>query len=223
MTATEASRVGLSPQHLGLARIAESPPGCIETANELLQKNHDEYHMYFRDLAGHNHIAHSVLSVLAMGGGPKELRRAYDDGEGIQRPLPPLDLAVVDTLGDPDKFRARMNQLPEYTNFLCFFEREVGAKGWREVVSEYCLSRTPLAEYMLAQLYEGLFHPILHLGFGVEFEQPSLVAEGLAHAASHDPGDIDIFFQRSEELARSGSVGPRPLVELYHEVHANAK
>ncbi|KUI60087.1 Oxidoreductase AflY [Cytospora mali] len=161
MATTAASRVGLSKQHLGLARIDESPSGCIEVANELLQKNHDEYHMYFRDLAGHNHIAHSVLSVLAMGGGPKELKRAYDDGEGIQRPLPPLDLAVVDTLGDPDQFRARMNQLPEYTNFLCFFEREIDAKGWREV--------------------------------------------------------------RSEELARSGSVSPRPLVELYHEVHANAK
>ncbi|KUI64699.1 Oxidoreductase AflY [Cytospora mali] len=223
MATTAASRVGLSKQHLGLARIDESPSGCIEVANELLQKNHDEYHMYFRDLAGHNHIAHSVLSVLAMGGGPEELKRAYDDGEGIQRPLPPLDLAVVDTLGDPDHFRARMNQLPEYTNFLCFFEREIDAKGWREVVGEYCFSRTPLAEYMLAQLYEGLFHPILHLGFGVEFEQPSLVAEGLAHAASHDPGDIDIFFQRSEELARSGSVSPRPLVELYHEVHSNEK
>lgn len=43
-----------------------------------LQRNHDSYHMYFRDVGGHNHIAHSVLSVLAMGGGPKELKRTYD-------------------------------------------------------------------------------------------------------------------------------------------------
>ncbi|RHZ59797.1 Zn(II)2Cys6 domain-containing transcription factor tpcE [Aspergillus thermomutatus] len=72
--------------------LSSFPAGTIETANELLQKNPDNYHMYFRDVGGHNHIAHSVLSVLAMGGGPRELTRAYDDGYGYQRSLPPLDL-----------------------------------------------------------------------------------------------------------------------------------
>lgn len=224
MATLQASRVKLSSQHLGLARLdASSPPGVIETANKLLQKNHDEYHMYFRDVGGHNHIAHSVLTVLAMGGGPREVTRAYDDGFGYQRPLPSLDLDVVDELGDPDKFRARMLQLDQYTNFLAFFEREMESKGWQAVVQEYCFSRTPLAEAMFSQLYEGLLHPIIHLGFGVEFEQPSIIAEGLAHAASHDPGNIDTFFHLCEERARSGAVPPRPLVELYEQVRGNER
>ncbi|MCJ1399419.1 hypothetical protein MMC11_002621 [Xylographa trunciseda] len=223
MTITKASQVHLSPKHLGLARIDATPSGCIELANELLQKNHDKYHMYFRDVAGHNHIPHSVLSVLAMGGGPKELKRAYDDGERLQRPLPPVDWQVVKELHDPEKFRARMLQLPQYSNFLYFFEQEIEAKGWKAVLTEYCFSRTPLAEAMLSQLYEGLYHPIIHLGFGVEFDQPSIVAEGLAHAASHDSGGIDVFFKRSEQLARSGSEPAKPLVELYAQVRANDK
>jgi len=112
MAAIQASQVHWSPQHMGLARIDESPSGSIEAANELLQKNHDKYHMYFREVAGHNHIPHSVLSVLAMGGGPSELKRVYDDGESLQLPLPPLDRQVVKELSEPKKFWATMLSCP---------------------------------------------------------------------------------------------------------------
>ena len=223
VAATAASQVHLSPDHLGLARIEQSPPGSLETANKLLQRNHDQYHMYFRDVAGHNHISHSILSVLAMGGGPKQLQRAYDDGKGLQRDLPKLDHEAVKEMSNPGKFRSRMLQLPQYTNFLCFFEQEIEAKGWKTVLKEYCFSHTPVAEIMLSQLFEGLFHPIIHLGFGIEFQQPSIIAEGLAHAASHDPMFIEDFFRRTEDLAKSGKVAPKPLADLYHQAHANDK
>ncbi|KAL9078957.1 MAG: hypothetical protein Q9157_002141 [Trypethelium eluteriae] len=208
---------------MGLARIDESPPGCIEVANELLQANHNKHHMFFRDVAGHNHIPHSILTVLAMGGGPKELKRAYDDSEAFQQPLLPVDHQVVHELRDPDKFLARMQQLSEYPNFLHFFEQEIEAKSWQAVVNEYCFSRTPLADTMLSQLFEGLYHPIIHMAYGIEFDQPSIVAEGLAQAASHNPGHVDEFFNRSEQLARSGSVKAKPLKDLYAEVHASEK
>ncbi|KAI3318561.1 hypothetical protein HD806DRAFT_511983 [Xylariaceae sp. AK1471] len=223
MSAKAVSKVNLLPEHMGLARVDANPDGSIEVANHLLQKNHDRFHMFFRPVAGHNHIPHSILSVLAMGGGPPQLKRAYDDGESIQRPLPSLDLKVVESLKDHETFRETMLTLDQYTNFLAFFEHEIETKGWQTVVQEYCLSRTPTAEAMLAQLYEGLYHPIIHLGFGIEFKQPSIVAEGLAQTASHDPMFIDQFFQRSEQLVHSSTVAAKPLVELYHEVRTSDK
>nr|UYO77221.1 oxidoreductase ptaJ like [Trichoderma oligosporum] len=225
MKVTKASQVLLSPDHLGIARIDDNvASGALQAANALLQKNHDEWHMYFQDIAGHNHIPHSLLTVLAMGGGPEQLQRAYDDGEILQRPLPPLAQESIDELRDPQVFLSRMVKIPEYKNFLVFFEQEIEAKGWKAVVNEYCFSGTALAEAVFAQLFEGLYHPIIHLGFGVEFDQPSIVAEGLAQAASHHPGLIwTPFFRRSEELARSGSVQPKPLAQLYQAVRANDK
>ncbi|KAJ0107607.1 Oxidoreductase AflY [Diaporthe amygdali] len=211
----------LTSGDLGLGRLDVSPPGCIDLVNDLLVENHKRWHMYFRDVAGHNHIPHAILSALAMGGTPQDLRRAYDDGENIQRPMPVLDHQTVKELSNPTGFRAHMQVLDQYPNFLVFFEQEIAAKGYEAVINDYCLSRTPLADLMLAQLYEGLYHPIIHLGFGVEFNLPGLVAEGLAQTASHDPMYIDVFFQRAEAVARSGNVAPRPLVELYHEVRAN--
>ncbi len=143
--------ISLSSRTLGLGRIDNepNPEGSIDACNELLKKNHDSWRMYFRDVAGHNHIPHAILSTLAMGGGPSELKRAYDDGEPIQRPIPAFDAQLVEEMIKDTtraKFRARMNLLPEYTNFLVFFEREIKAKGWQAVFSEYCFSRTPLGE-----------------------------------------------------------------------------
>ena len=221
--ALESSQVCLSPNHMGLARLGDCPPGSREAADSLLQKNHDLFHMYFQDVAGHNHIPHSILTILAMGGGPEELKRAYDDGTPIQRPLPPIDHRVVNGFRDMETFKAKMTLVDEYPNYLSFFEEQIEAKGWEATVSEFCFSRTPIADSMLAQLYEGVFHPMIHLGFGVEFRLPSIVAEGLAQAASHYFGDLAKFFTRTEQLANSGTVPPKRLIDLYRSVRANEK
>ena len=36
-------------------------------------------------------------------------------------------------------------------------------------------------------LNAGIFHPYLHFGYAFEYNQPALVAEGLAMASVHDP------------------------------------
>jgi hypothetical protein len=215
----------LSPDCLGFARIDPNPPGALETTSQLLQKNHEKWHMYFRNVAGHNHVAHAVLSTLAMGGGPTELHRAYDDGEPIQRPMPPRNAMYIAEMSEPSKFREHMMTLDQYPNFLAFFKQEIAKKDgdWRAVVNEHCFSRTPLGDLMLAQQFEGLYHPLIHMCLGIEFELPSLVAEGLAQAASHDPMYIDVFFRRAEELAATESITRKPLVQLYHQCHTNEK
>lgn len=211
-------------ERLGLGRLDANPPGSNDAASRLLQENHEKWHMFFRSNAGHNHIPHAILSTLAMGGSPENLERAYDDGKGIQRPMPSVDPEVVKEMSDPARFRARMQVLDEYPNYLAFFKQEMANKGgnWQAVVTEHCFSRTPLADFMLAQLFEGVYHPFIHLGFGIEFELPGIVAEGLAQAASHNPTHLAAFFQRAEALAAKMEAEPRaPLVELYHEMRTN--
>jgi hypothetical protein len=185
-TASEIEDFRLPSETLGLARLDAKPdqPGSRDVIADLLQKNHEKWNMYFRDVAGHNHIPHAVLTTLAMGGGPKEIRRAYDDGEGIQRPKPQADPEAVEEMSDPFKFLERMQDITEYSNFLGFFEKEIAAKGsWQAVVNEYIFSRVPQTDFLLAQLFEGLYHPLIHMGFGIEFELPGLVAEGLAQVS----------------------------------------
>lgn len=226
-TITASSQVHLGPQHLGMCPgIKSTTPGTIEAANRLLQKNHDESHIFWRDFAGHNHTVHNVLTRLAIGADAADLESGYVDNERDRRPMPPLDESVIRELESDDGFYRHLGQLSDYTNYMVFFEREIERKGWKEVVNEYCFGRTRNADVLLARMFDGAFHPIIHLGLGVEFEQPSIVAEALAQAATDVSFEVDVFFLNAEEYARKAGTPPskpRPLVELYHEAHSNEK
>lgn len=78
-TITAVSKVQLSPEHLGVYRVPNISAGSPEEANRLLQKNHDEIHMFWRDANGHNHTVHNILTSLALGATPTELQQAFDD------------------------------------------------------------------------------------------------------------------------------------------------
>ncbi|KAG5956219.1 hypothetical protein E4U57_002776 [Claviceps arundinis] len=200
-TGTEAtpSRISLSQNHLGILHDVKVNPASIEIANSLLQKNHEEWHMFFRDRAGHNHISHSILTCLALGGSPEDIQRAYDDGLEIQRPMPPLDEALVARLGDDNIMYESLGLISQYRSFLAYFQKHMEEHGWTATVIKYLFSHTKLSEKMLARMYEGAYHPVIHLGLGFEFQQPAIVAEALAQAAAHDDSNLYTYFIACEE------------------------
>ena len=218
-----ASPIKLSASHLGIFKGADVPPDSLEECNRLLQKNHEIFHMFFRDTAGHNHIVHSLLSILSLGASPQEIQARYDDGVGIQRKMPEIDHTLLAKLADVEVLYGTIGQINQYHTFLEFFKQEIVAKGWKEVVQEYVFARTRIADTMLARMYEGAYHPIIHLGFGIEFNQPSIVAEALAQAAAHDNSNIGTLFQNAESEAAIiyPTAKPKPMIQLIHEVRAN--
>ncbi|KAI0121119.1 hypothetical protein BJ170DRAFT_644932 [Xylariales sp. AK1849] len=220
-----ASVIHLDASHLGMVRAAaDIAPGSLEQCNKLLQQNHETYHMFFRDTAGHNHIVHSLLTILALGADPEELQDRYNDGTPIQRPIPQIDEELLGRLSDPEVLYDAIGQISQYHTFLAFFKREIDTKGWQAAVLEYVFARTKVADEMLARMYEGAYHPIIHLGLGVEFRQPVIVAEALAQAASHDDSHIGRLFRSAESEASSmypqrGT--PKPMLALLHEARAD--
>lgn len=218
--------VDLAPAQVGVCPgISERSSKVIEVANRLLQKNHDEFHIFWRDFAGHNHTAHSLLTRLALGADVTELENGFADNKRDQRARPPIDEEVITKLGTDEGFFELLGQLPQYTNYMVFFEREIEKKGWQAVVNEQCFSRTRNADEMLARMFEGAFHPIIHLGLGVEFEQPTIVAEALAQAATDTPFGAPAFMRAAEmeALKYASTTESRRLVDLFHEAHADDK
>jgi len=224
--AAVASPICLSPSHVGLFKAAEIAPGALEECNGLLEKNHKAYHIFYRDPAFHNHMVHSLLTTLTLGASTQELQDRYNDLDPIQRPIPDIDEPLLAKLADADVFHNTIGQIHQYHTFLEFFKRKIAAKGYRTVVLEYVFSRTKVADRMLVQMVEGAYHPIIHLGFGVEFDQPAIVAEALALAASHDRMNIEevLFAAETKAAAVVAFEGkPKPLIELMHDVRANER
>ncbi|KAH8703361.1 hypothetical protein BGW36DRAFT_286887 [Talaromyces proteolyticus] len=218
--------IQLSPSHVGLFKAAEITPGVLEECNVLLEKNHEAYHIFYRDPAFHNHMVHSLLTCLTLGASTQELQDRYNDLVPIQRAIPEIDESLLAKLGDAEVFYDTIGQIHQYHTFLEFFKEAIATKGYRQVVLDYLFSHTKVADRMLVQIVEGAYHPIIHLGFGVEFDQPAIVAEALAQAASHDRMNIEeVLFAAEKKASIAGPFDDKPksLIDLVQELRANDK
>ncbi|KAK5108264.1 hypothetical protein LTR62_008648 [Meristemomyces frigidus] len=122
----------------------------------------------------------------------------------------------------PELFRQCLGKEEYYVDFLVFFQQEIEKSSWQEVVNETFFSRTDLADDMLCRLFAGFLHPIIHLGFGIEFEQPAIIAEGLAETAVHSVY-LDKLFLPTEKLARENSNTPSKSIAELLDVIRNDK
>jgi hypothetical protein len=137
----------------------------------------------------HNHLSHQILTAYALGASSQVLEnigKQYD----YLRDKPPhkMDITVENWLE-----HLGHNEL--WTDYLTFFDKMVKEKGIRTVINEYTLKKQ-----MLPRLVSGAFHPLIQLGFGIEFDDPMIVAEGLAGAACHENRFKDIIDQDFWEL-----------------------
>ncbi|OAX38705.1 hypothetical protein K503DRAFT_677249, partial [Rhizopogon vinicolor AM-OR11-026] len=158
---------------------------------KLLEDNHCRWHIFFNYKRFHNHAAHHLLAIWAMGASANIILSAYETHCQYQRPAfdSPSNITrhnFNEYLGD-ERF---------YSAYMDFFACELGKKGFARTLGEYIFA--PSANYiaephpektahpeMLARFFAGLFHPLIHTGYGAEFGLLGLSAEGLAMTAVH--------------------------------------
>ena len=123
---------------------------------------------------------------------------------------------------DPSVFKSHLGDEAYYHDYVVFFQQEMQDKGWTNVVNEYLFARDERANDMLVRMFVGFLHPIIHLGFGIEFQQPAIVAEALAQAAVHSNW-IGKLLIPAEEVARKNPPhdGGKSLTQLLREIHAD--
>ncbi|PQE14362.1 hypothetical protein CJF30_00006959 [Rutstroemia sp. NJR-2017a BBW] len=189
--------VELSPSNAGVYHVPNIPSDSFETANRLLQLNHDNHHVFFSKHGFHNHIAHYLL----------------------------IDEEVVEKMNDPEFFRSCFSQEKHYHNYLTFFKRQIGKRGVGPVVYDTLFSRTQNAELHLARVFASFLRPLIHFGFGVEFNQPAIIAERLAQGAVHQPETTHVFdsIARYEKSGTDITSTDRFIVDLIQEVEQNDK
>ena len=203
------------PQYCTKGLTAES----AKTASELLQVNHEKHHIFFNKSGFHNHIAHHLLTLFALGATPEEIQQGYDTNVSYQRPPEPLKDSIVDDMYNADRSKTYLGKERYYHDFLVFFQKEIEKKTWTGVLNEYLFAGDERADDLLARSYAGFLHPIIHTGFGVEFQQPAIIAEGLAQACVHDNWMKSFFLVIEEAANKKRKEGDRKtIVQLLEEV-----
>ncbi|KAK9367926.1 hypothetical protein V1509DRAFT_105481 [Lipomyces kononenkoae] len=194
-----------------------------QAASEVLQENMENHHIFFNDQGFHNHIVHHILSIYALGASPEEIKAAYEHDKLYQRKPFPVDENVVQAMSDKKKFEQFAGKENHYSNFLVYFQRELDAKGVGPVLNEHLFAEDGHADDLLVRMFAGFLHPLIHLGFGVEFNQPAIVAEALAEAAVHDTWIGDFLLPAEKAAGSIGKHGEKTLVQLLDEIRGNEK
>ncbi|KAI9847964.1 MAG: hypothetical protein M1837_001481 [Sclerophora amabilis] len=216
------SKVVLTPSIRSEYAVPNLTKESAERASQLLQENHERHDLIFRDSGVHNHIVHHILTSFALGADPNTLQKHYDNNASYQRAPPAVDDQVVQDFQNPAKFLESLSTKSYCRNYLVFFEKELEEKGYEKVLKEYVFKGDERANVMFARLYSGFLHPMIHLGFGVEFGQPTIIAEALALACIH-PAWQDPFLFAAEETATRDQYPSECLVRILDNIRADKK
>lgn len=161
-------------------------PESTATLRVYLQRDYVEHHGMFdyTSRGAHNHTPFHLLVEWALGGTSKHLDAIWDQHENVERyahrsPGAITTANAFDHLGDGDYYQA----------YLHFFSDLLLKTPLSAVLEEWLFS--PKANFdgkkpeMVNRLLDGILHPMLYLGYGIEFSLPGLVAMGLAQTAVH--------------------------------------
>ncbi|WWD17510.1 hypothetical protein CI109_101951 [Kwoniella shandongensis] len=178
-----------------------------QAVREVLEENDRGYDIYERRRFAHNHFSHSVLTRYALGAPAKALRDTWEHDKKHLVSLDPSgsDRKDVDEKKVPEKIdrdnwgdRKYIGVKGNYSRYLTFFHTEIDRMGPIRTVDKYIFA--PDANWrpfklengeecegpkMIDRLMAGVLHPFIHVGFGLEFGDRVVLAEGLAETAIH--------------------------------------
>ncbi|KAJ7636509.1 hypothetical protein FB45DRAFT_828755 [Roridomyces roridus] len=182
----------------GLAPRVAQPfrPGLLSTpttheatqvAQELLYEDYLSHHCFFNDMGFHNHLPHHLVAAYDMGAPPALLKSIYEELAPTLRPIGKEGEDITEK-----NWTSRLGERKAYGSYLEFFTRELATTGVEEVMSKYVMSPEANGNEsaMFARLLGGLLHPFLQVGFGVEFGQDFMIAQGLAMGAVTEPSFV---------------------------------
>ncbi|KAF9267186.1 hypothetical protein L218DRAFT_955664 [Marasmius fiardii PR-910] len=182
----------LSPSDITPHVLPGINPNSTEALKRVLEDNHKKHHVFFNDKGFHNHIAHRVLAVWALGTDKEVIDTSYERDSSYQRPAfespePITEENFNDHLGDENYYNAYLNyftnELKEKKKSVADILEEQIFSSQRNFGSKSKVSGDH--PEMLNRFVAGLVHPMIHTGYGCEFKIPGIIAEGLAQSAVH--------------------------------------
>ncbi|KAJ6467100.1 hypothetical protein C8R47DRAFT_33770 [Mycena vitilis] len=185
--------------HPGPALTLETPvrwPGVCTASttavSEYLVMDYERHHAFFNCKGFHNHTPFHLLTEYTLGAGPPHLEAIWKQHVKLERKQFKSDNPI--TRGN---FNDHLGNEKYYQAYLHFFSDVVLRKPVDAVLEEWifapkmnhddCIKGGEQPE-MLNRLLAGVMHPLIYIGFGLDFSLPGLVAEGLAQAAVHKSG-----------------------------------
>ncbi|KAI0123057.1 HypA protein [Xylariales sp. AK1849] len=213
-----AHAIKITPENTGLWHLGQTE-SAANKATELLQKDIEQHHVFFNDDGFHNHISHQILALYGTGASAEDLVRGYKNNQNYQRPATKAREDLVEELRDWGKAKKRLGKGQYYSDWLQFFQHEIDHLGWQQTLARYMFNGDERSEDMMIRMYDSILHPLIQLMYGVEWQQPAIVAMAMAQACVH--GDaLRKFLLAAEDRAKSAPT-PMPRIARWLEEAAS--
>lgn len=150
-----------------------------EAVAKLILQDAREHDAFINEGGFHNHIIHAVLAQYSFGASAAHLESWYAKHASDTRP-------ATKSPNDFDWGSEKcLGNMAYYASYLRFFLKQVHENGVEQTITKFIFQEGEKEHQMLQRFLGGAFHPMIHVGYGVEFGIPLLVAEGLAQTACH--------------------------------------
>jgi hypothetical protein len=139
-----------------------------EALMRLLRRHRDSHAPHYPP---HDNSDHGPMAYLAMHGlgiGVDHIARFAENYSTKLAVLTPPTTIVSDAT-----WRQQQN-VGAYSALLVFFDAQITANGWQATVQKYLPT-------LIFCWVKDAFHPLIRLGYGIEFEAQSEIAAGLAY------------------------------------------
>ncbi|KAJ7024753.1 hypothetical protein C8F04DRAFT_1301508, partial [Mycena alexandri] len=202
----------------GLLNLPSASSSSIALLQELLHVDYQQHHCFWTESGLHNHLSHHLLSAHNLGAPSSLLQTIFNNEVGMQQPLRKTGHEGLSKHRGTHTFELDHVSYPEY---LDFFSLQISTVGVPQVIQQYIFAASANGNgtMMLIRLVSGLMHPFIQLGYGIEFGQDFMVAQGLAQAAVTAPGGMSVFEMPQAMPSLSHPVTSLSLLELLHEAY----
>ncbi|KAI0051279.1 hypothetical protein FA95DRAFT_310766 [Auriscalpium vulgare] len=157
-----------------------------------LKHNYKHHHIFFNAQNFHNHATHHLFAVYALGAPPELLEEVYET-HSYQKPVVVSPEPITD-----NNFTQHLGDSAFYSGYLAYFSSYLLTHTATEALERFVFSQEYIfvpelkengaqQPEMLSRLLAGVLHPMIHVGYGIEFGVPGQTAEGLAQTAIHPP------------------------------------
>lgn len=133
----------------------------------------------------------------------------------------PVDGSIVNDMHKADKFESYLGDERYYFDWLAYYQAQIDKLGWQGTLNKHVFAGDEHADDMLVRMFAGFLHPIIHLGFGVEFQQPAIIAEALAQACIHTNWMGKLLLPAEKAANEHPPQQSKSVVQLLDEIRAD--
>ncbi|RBR15124.1 uncharacterized protein FIESC28_07440 [Fusarium coffeatum] len=227
-------KIQVEPQNSGLLELKQGQNEASKVT-DLLQKDLEvfnslqsmylkanimqNHHVFFNESGFHDHLVHQVLTLYGTGATTEIIDKAYDANKTYQLKAMKPKSDVVDKLEHGSDWSEYLGKGRNYATFFRFFQDEIERIGWQDTLKEYLFKDDARGRDMQSRLFAGILHPLIQLLYGMEWEQPMIIAAALAQTAVHRD-DYHEFLSSAAKKAEGADAPPKmkTIPGLYEDV-----